>query len=113
MSHTCCQSPRSTGRFPVNLWRKPVRKFWRKPPPKISGLFNWMIPGAMLALVPKCPMCLAAYIALATGAGISLAAASRLRSMMIIACTAWLLFFAARWFWRRAGRGRTIEVAAQ
>jgi type IV secretory pathway VirB2 component (pilin) len=57
---------------------------------------GWILPGAILALIPKCPMCLAAYIALWTGLGLSVAAAANLRLLLIIVCGISLVFLAAR-----------------
>lgn len=63
---------------------------------------SWIVPGVMLAAMPKCPLCLAAYIALLTGFGISLAAASFAWWFIAIGCAAILVYLAAtavRGFW--------------
>jgi hypothetical protein len=57
---------------------------------------GWIIPGVTLALIPKCPVCVAAYVALATGVGISLPAAAYLRMTLVVLCLTSLVFIAAR-----------------
>lgn len=46
----------------------------------------WLLPGSLLVLMPKCPVCFAAYIAIFTGVGISIPAASGLRLFLMVAC---------------------------
>jgi hypothetical protein len=57
---------------------------------------SWALPTAVLALLPKCPMCVAAYVAAFTGASISIPAASHLRTAAIAVCVASLLFLILR-----------------
>jgi hypothetical protein len=74
----CCNAAgvrKSTGRV------RTVREF-----------FSWALPGAILVAVPKCPACLAAYVMLWTGLGLSLPAAAYLRWMLLFACGASLFF---------------------
>lgn len=58
---------------------------------RVREMFAWALPSALLLLVPKCPACLAAYVALWTGLGMSFAAAFWLRGTLLFLCGASLL----------------------
>lgn len=57
----------------------PYRRLARR----LSGVAASVLPGAVLMLLPKCPLCLAAWLALVAGVGISAAAASYVRGVMV------------------------------
>jgi len=59
---------------------------------RARGIFAWILPSAILVLVPKCPACLAAHVTLWTGLGLSLATATYLRWTLLFVCVASLLF---------------------
>ena len=59
---------------------------------RLREIFAWVLPSAILLLVPKCPACLAAYVTLWTGLGLSLSTASYLRLALLLLCVTALLF---------------------
>ncbi len=88
MKHrNCCQinmRAHANARRPAARWRR------------VGELAGWIVPGAILALLPKCPVCVAAYVALATGIGISLPTATWLRAALAALCAAALVFVAGK-----------------
>ena len=53
-------------------------------------------PAAVLILLPKCPACIAAWLAVAAGVGVSVSTAAALRGLIVAACVACLAWVAAR-----------------
>jgi len=78
MTSACCDAAigRKTPR-----WVRSVRE-----------ILAWVCPSAILLLVPKCPVCLAAYVTIWTGLGLSLSTATYLRWVLLLLCIGSLLF---------------------
>ena len=83
----CCQIKKRAG----DNARRPTS--WLRRRREIAG---WIIPGAILALLPKCPLCLAAYVAVWTGIGLSFSAATHLRMVLVILCVGFISFLVAK-----------------
>jgi len=89
-THHCCQTAtqgRDKAHRPASRWRRGA---------EFAG---WLVPGATLALLPKCPACVVGYLALGTGLGISMTTAAHLRTLLVMLCMTSLAFVAAR-LWR-------------
>lgn len=62
----------------------------------VIGLVQWMVPVTVLALVPKCPACVAAYVLLFTGVGLSLSTAAAMRWGLIATAIGLIAYLTAR-----------------
>jgi hypothetical protein len=55
-----------------------------------------LAPALILSFIPKCPGCIAAYIALTTGVGVSFTTAAFIRDALLAICITSLVYWAAR-----------------
>jgi hypothetical protein len=68
-----------------------------------------ILPGAALVLLPKCPLCLAAWLTVATGVGFSAAGAAWVREIVVLLSVIGVALAAAPIIRRRVvGRARLI-----
>jgi len=70
MQGNCCEASPSSTRFL-----------------RATNIASLAFPGTVMALLPKCPLCIAAYVAMFTGIGLSVSTAAGIRLILIILCT--------------------------
>ena len=75
-----------------------LRRAWRS--------IQWLFPAGLLVLMPKCPLCVAAYVALFTGIGVSVSTARWIQILMLGFCLLSLGYLVVkRWRGRSGARG--------
>jgi sulfite exporter TauE/SafE len=69
------------------------------------------LPSIALALIPKCPMCIAAYLAIGGGLGVSLTTAAHLRTALVWLCWSVLVLLAVRVAMRFTHRSGAVAIS--
>jgi membrane protein DedA with SNARE-associated domain len=67
-------------------------------PRRWRGLGGCVGSGALLVLLPKCPLCVAGYLAVFTGMGMAAPVAAHLRFALGAIFVASLVYLVGRWF---------------
>ena len=92
--YNCCAGKAAAaGNTAACGWRMRARSVF-------SELAEWLLPGVILALLPKCPLCVVAYVAMATGIGLSFSTAATARIIIMVVCVTVLAYVAAKYLYR-------------
>jgi hypothetical protein len=75
---------------------------------RVSGVTASLLPAALLLFLPKCPLCLAAWLTVATGIGISAGGVVWLRAILLLL---WILAVTTL-VWRRQLDRNSIPATA-
>lgn len=88
---SCCDGRPASGR-PID------RESPRQRPAKVA---SFLLSSITLILMPKCPVCVATYVALFTGLSLSTAVAGQVRMAICASVLAFLALTGLRWICRR------------
>lgn len=93
-----CNLDSAPGSNRAKRLRMGLRRAWR-------GI-QWLFPAALLVLMPKCPLCVVAYVALFTGIGIGITTARWIQIGMLVLCLSSLVYLTVTyWRGRSSSRG--------
>ena len=96
-AHRCCEvAPGGPGSQTTAAGNSDGNRQERKFVRRCLDIVGWLVPGVVLAILPKCPMCLAAYVAIGTGVGLSVSTATALRMLIVILCVASFVYLAVK-----------------
>jgi hypothetical protein len=84
----------SSAKFLQSIEHKQGKK---KTGQRFIDFIKMAMPAIVFVFIPKCPVCLAGYIALGTGIGLSLTTATYLRIGLIVVCILSLAYFVAKY----------------
>lgn len=92
----CCHL--STNPAPANPSSSPAswRNSWRSAGKSLHTSYGSLGSGLLLVLLPKCPLCIAAWLTLFTGASVAVTIATRLRPLVEIVFAACVLLLLLR-----------------
>jgi hypothetical protein len=110
--HPCCESKSGGSGFQPPIQRaSPAEK--RRPSivRRCLKIIGWIVPSTILVLLPKCPACVAAYVAIGTGVGLSFSTASYLRMALMFLCIAALSYLAVKFLLTSAIFARWIRTS--
>lgn len=117
-TRTVCSTPRPMDASRISRTHPPVGRRSRhtgKSMPRADccgRVAGWVVPGVVLAVLPKCPVCMAAYIALGSGVGLSIQTATYLRVVLIALSVASLAYLGAKSIRRCFPAGRQHGLGA-
>jgi hypothetical protein len=95
--HRCCEAVASGSKTaPLSAGFRAGSLHLRALVRRGFDIAGWLLPGAILVLIPKCPVCVAAYVAAVSGLGLSLTTAAHLRMALVILCVTSLAYLVAR-----------------
>jgi hypothetical protein len=76
---------------------------------RLSGTAASLIPGAVLVLLPKCPLCLAAWLTVITGTAVSATVAAHVRGLIVVVWLTAVALTAALLLMRRLRAGGALH----
>jgi hypothetical protein len=66
----------------------------------LASFISVFLPSAVFLMIPKCPLCIAVYVAAGTGIGISVSTASGIRVSVAIVCICLFVLALAGSWWK-------------